>query len=672
MNMTILDWVMTVTVLGLFTFVAFYSNRMTKSVADYLVAGRGAGRYMLTVSSGTEWIGVIAISAMFEAYYVGGLNVMWWTMLTTPFFAYLQISGFGMYRFRETRSMTIAEFLERRYSRTVRFLGAGASWISGMVAFGFVPLITARFLMALIGLKSTFMLGSMEIPTFPVITAFVVALPLLFVLTGGHMTVLVSDFVQGLFMNVAALTLVFTVLSTVFNWDQAIFALKEVGGADSSLLNPLKTSQMDEFGPSFFIVAVILQAYSVMSNVAAQGFTGSAKNAHELRMGNLLAQIRWQGILVFFMIFVLVTHSYMGHPAHAETATQINQSIDIALGNQGNEGVVGSVARTQMLVPTAISHMLPHGLIGVFCAMMVAALISSSNAMTHAWGSVLMQDLILPWRKKPLPTHLHVFALRASVFAVAVIIFVLSLTIKPTQNIMQCLALFGSLWLGAAGAIILGGLYWSRGTTRAAMITFIYGIVVGLILLVLTQWWSDLAPKLTFLPDSFTSADKFPVKGQDSYLWTALSSIVLYVVASLLDKQAPHDMDKLLHRGDYAIPDEILKQDQPVAGWQRIFGITKMFNREDRFTAYFLMGYFLLSVITFAAGMIIGTVNEISEDQWAKFWFIYLIVQVALLVISTLWLGTGGCRDMFRLFKSMRSDNRDLSDTGEIKHQQND
>lgn len=666
MNMTSLDWSVTAVVLGIFIFVAVLANRLTKSVSDYLVAGRGAGRYMLTVSSGTEWIGVIAISAMFEAYYVGGLNVMWWVMLTTPFFAYLQISGFGMYRFRETRSMTIAEFLERRYSRTVRTLGATASWLAGMVAFGFVPLITARFLMALIGLKASFPLWGMEVPTFPVMTALVVALPLLFVLSGGHMTVLVSDFVQGLFMNIAALVLVFTVLSTVFEWDQVVFALKDGGGEKSSLLNPLATSQMADFGPGFFITAVILQAYSVMSNVAAQGFTGSAKNAHELRMGNLLAQIRWQGILIFFMAFVLVTRMFMHHPDHAATAAAINQSIDTALGQQAAADPISAVARTQMLVPTAIIHMLPHGLIGLFCAMMVAALISSSNAMTHAWGSVLMQDIILPLRGKPLSNSQHVRALRASVLAVAVITFVLSLAIKPNQSIMQCLALFGSLWLGAAGAIILGGLYWSRGTTRAALVTFVFGMVAGVVMLALTQWWREIAPHLVFLPASITSLEKFPVSGQVSYLGTALASIAIYAAVSLLDPQPPHDMDRLLHRGKHAIPDELLTHDEPVAGWQRIFGITRMFNLEDRVTACFLMGYFLLSLLVFATGMIIGFLKAPSEDQWAGFWGIFLIVQVGLLVVSTFWLGIGGIRDTARLFRSMRSGDRDFGDTGEV------
>ncbi|MFO1492546.1 MAG: hypothetical protein U1F87_16925 [Kiritimatiellia bacterium] len=668
MHMTLIDWIVVAGVLGLFTGVAVMANRMTRSVADYLVAGRGAGRYMLTVSSGTEWIGVICISAMFEAYYLGGLNAMWWVMLTTPVFSYLQISGFGMYRFRETRCMTIAEFLERRYSRPVRTLGAGISWLAGMIAFGFVPLITAKFLMALIGLKARFVLLGLSLPTYPVIVGIVVALPLLFVLSGGHLTVLVSDFVQGLFMNIASLALVFTVLSTVFHWDQIVFAMKAGGAEHASLLNPLETSATKEFSPWFFITAVILQAYSVMSNVAAQGFTGSAKNAHELRMGNLLAQIRWQGILIFFMVFVLVTRAFMHHPAHAQTAAAINQSIDTALGLQAAGDTVGAVARTQMLVPAALTYMLPHGMIGLFCAMMVAALISSSNAMTHAWGSVLMQDIILPLRKRPLGTRQHIWALRASVLFVALVIFTLSLLIKPTQSIMQTLALFGSLWLGAAGAVILGGLYWRRGTTRAAVVTFTFGLVAGAGLLILTQAWADIAPHLPFLGKAAAASKTFPISGQMSYLATALCSILVYVVVSLLEGKPPHDMERLLHRGPHAIPDETLTHDEPVAGWQRIFGITRMFKLEDRITAYFLMGYFLASLAVFGIGMTYGYFARPSEDAWAKFWAVYLIVQGGLLVVSTLWLGIGGVRDTLRLFRSARTGGVDATDTGEVRH----
>ena len=81
MNMTWIDWVVVGAVMALFTTMAVIANRLTKSVSDYLVAGRCAGRYMLTMASGMEWIGAINIVAMFQVYYTGGFPCMWWVML---------------------------------------------------------------------------------------------------------------------------------------------------------------------------------------------------------------------------------------------------------------------------------------------------------------------------------------------------------------------------------------------------------------------------------------------------------------------------------------------------------------------------------------------------------------------------------------------------------------
>ena len=69
---------------------------------------------MLTVSSGTEWIGAINIVAMFEVYYTSGFPAMWWVMLASPAIVYMSITGWGVYRFRETRAMTLAQFLDMR------------------------------------------------------------------------------------------------------------------------------------------------------------------------------------------------------------------------------------------------------------------------------------------------------------------------------------------------------------------------------------------------------------------------------------------------------------------------------------------------------------------------------------------------------------------------------
>ena len=68
MNFTLLDWgivVVFITSLGIF---AWYTNRYTKSVADFLAANRCAGRYLLTIAQGTAGLAVINVIANFEKF----------------------------------------------------------------------------------------------------------------------------------------------------------------------------------------------------------------------------------------------------------------------------------------------------------------------------------------------------------------------------------------------------------------------------------------------------------------------------------------------------------------------------------------------------------------------------------------------------------------------------
>ena len=116
------------------------------------------------------------------------------------------------------------------------------------------------------------------------------------------------------------------------------------------------------------------------------------------------------------------------------------------------------------------------------------------------------------------------------------------------------------------------------------------------------------------------------------------------------------------------LKDDPLPELRPTRWWQSLFGITPMFNRRDRVTAYLIVGYFLLWLGVFAAGMIYGAIADPGELAWAQFWHVYLYISAGLLVCSTLWLGIGGLRDLASLFRNLRSAQRDYSDTGEAAH----
>ena len=123
---------------------------------------------------------------------------------------------------------------------------------------------------------------------------------------------------------------------------------------------------------------------------------------------------------------------------------------------------------------------------------MLAAFISTHDTYLHSWGSILVQDVIMPFRKKPFDKDTHLKVLRYSIYGVAVFIFFFSLLFQQNQKIALFFAITGAIFAGGSGAVIIGGLYWKRGTTVAAWAAMITGAVIavgGIILKQISAEW---------------------------------------------------------------------------------------------------------------------------------------------------------------------------------------
>ena len=87
--------------------IAFRSQKYTRSVTDFLAAGRTARRYLLTVTSGATGHAAIRVIATFEIdpYKTG--FVTWFRAFLMPVGVFINLTGFVVYRFRETRASTL-------------------------------------------------------------------------------------------------------------------------------------------------------------------------------------------------------------------------------------------------------------------------------------------------------------------------------------------------------------------------------------------------------------------------------------------------------------------------------------------------------------------------------------------------------------------------------------
>lgn len=143
--MTLLDWLI-VTVPVLFVMgMGFYSRKYVKSVADFLVAGRLCGRYVISVGDVANALAIIGLVAYVEAQYKTGFALSFWNGFAMPLSIVIALTGYCTYRFRETRAMSLGQFLEMRYSRPLRIFAATLRSLSEMLANMIMPAVAARF-----------------------------------------------------------------------------------------------------------------------------------------------------------------------------------------------------------------------------------------------------------------------------------------------------------------------------------------------------------------------------------------------------------------------------------------------------------------------------------------------------------------------------------------------
>ncbi|MCJ7682333.1 MAG: sodium:solute symporter, partial [Candidatus Aminicenantes bacterium] len=156
MSLKFLDWAIVVVALGLMIYGVVFSRRFMKSVADFLAAGRTAGRYLISVSMGMAMLGAISVVGEFEMFFKSGFCLRWWELSMAAVILVVTVSGWVYYRFRQTRALTLAQFFEARYSRSFRVFGGLLSFISGLINFGIFPAVGSRFFIYFTGLPASF------------------------------------------------------------------------------------------------------------------------------------------------------------------------------------------------------------------------------------------------------------------------------------------------------------------------------------------------------------------------------------------------------------------------------------------------------------------------------------------------------------------------------------
>ena len=642
-------------------FVAWFTKRYTRSVSDFLSANRCAGRYMLSIADGMAGVGLVNILAVCEMYYRVGFSTSWWMTLQHVAALAAAVTGWVAYRFRETRALTMAQFFEMRYSRKFRIFAGIICWLAGIFCYGIFPIVTARVIVYLLELPLNITVLGFSIPTTAIVMPVMLSISAYLAISGGQIAIMVADFLQASFANLVFLALVvFFVMK--FNWSDILEGLRQAP-ENQSMINPFKIGAESSFSLLFFASFAFMTFYGFMSWQANQGYYCAAKNPHEAKMARIIANLRWTLLWTMVLVFSIVAFAVMHNPKFSSIAESAQNVISRIPEAQIQE---------QMRVPIILTHILPTGLLGLVCAVMVAIAISTDDTNLHSWGSIFIQDVVIPLRKKPLPAKQHMMLLRLSVIGVALFAYVFSLLFPLKDYLFMFMQITMTIYVGGAGIAIIGGLYWKRGSIAGAWSSMITGSVLALggIILQNIIWpyvlpgLKESYPNITFIQHL---PERFPFNGMVMSMIFALSATAVYIVVSFFSKDPHFNLDRMLHRGNYDVKQEHINvEDKPVRGWKVLINWGKEFSRTDRFICSFTVSLSLFWVVAFIIGTIVALTIGIPDEFWPWWWFFRLSFILVLGCVVVVLLLFGGFRDMREMFKVLKTAKRDEHDDGRV------
>lgn len=634
------DWLLMALPLFLVGIIGFYTRGYVRTVVDFMAGGRHAGRYLLCTARGEMGAGAALFVAMFEQFSHAGFTMTWWNQILVPVGLVVAVSGFVVYRYRQTRALTLAQFFEMRYSHSFRLFTGGLGFLAGIVNFGVIPAVGARFFVYFLNLPSQVEIFSVTMPTYLLLMMLFLGTSVVLASMGGQITLLVTNCVEGMVSQIFYVVIA-VVMIGVFGWSQINHVLLEQP-AGHSLVNPFDTFQTSDFNLWFVLMLAFLNVYGTMAWQNSHAFNASAATPHDSRMGVILGWWRWFASGAMITVLAVCTLTYLQHPDFATGAAHVGDLVG---------RIEDPAIRSEMYWPIALSQILPMGIKGMLCAIILMGVVSGDAMHLHSWGSILVQDVLLPLQSRPLSTATHLRYLRLAIGGVAAFAFAFGASFQQTDKLLLWWALTQAIYVGGAGIAIIGGLYWSRGTTAGAWAGMLTGSILSFGGILLRQWYPD-----------------FIFNGMQISFGASLLAVAVYIGVALLTSRAPFNMDALLHRGCYAIEKAEPTAPQPVGFFHRILGIDEGFTRGDKWVTFAMSGWSLFWFALFIVGSFLYLWHPWSNAAWSQYWRISSIwMPLVIGVITTVWFTIGCTKDLYLFFTRLKAEKLDKSDDGTVR-----
>jgi len=431
--------------LSLIFSIGLYTRRYINDFSDFMIAGRNVNLALSVVTMlGTElglitvmYTAQIGINGLFASFHIG-LAAFLVTLV-------VGLTGFVIVRLRALEVKSIPEYYQLRFGKKVRVLGAILLVVGGILNMGLFLKVGAIFIQTIFGLEP----GS----TLTMVMFVLLILVLIYTMSGGMISVIVTDYIQYIILSISLLIAVFYSISTL-GWTNLFLTLEGINtkaGIAKDIYNPVNS-----MGAAYISWQVVLGFVSAVIWPTAITRALSIKNVNIVKY-----QYTWSSIS-FLIRFII--------PCFLGICAFIYFNGNIENNN------------TLALMPKYLYHIIPSGMLGIVIAGMLAAFMSTHDSYLLCWSTIITNDIIEPLSNRTLSSKTKILLTRFIILILGLYIFYWGMFYEGGDAIWDYLGITGAIYFTGAISVVVFGLYWKQASSMGAILALLGGLssIIGL------------------------------------------------------------------------------------------------------------------------------------------------------------------------------------------------
>jgi SSS family solute:Na+ symporter len=291
----------------------------------------------------------------------------------------------------------------------------------------------------------------------------------LYTILGGMISVLVTDFLQFVVMSIGIIAVTILILVKV-GWSALAGTVQSRYGEAG--FNPFVSDEGMGTGWAYVVFNALLQFAVVLT---WQTTIQRLLAAKDTRTGRKI----YIGTSFFFVCRYLIPALWGIAALALLSPTEVGDDSVLAM-------------------PKLLGTIVPAGLMGILVAAMLAADMSTDSAYMLTWASVIYNDILSPFRKRPWPERRGLLVNRITVGAIGIFLLIYGLWYKIEGDLWTYLGVTGTIYLSSMSVLLISCCYWRRANTWGAVAAIVAGAVfpIGFLILEKLESTADFAKEI--------------------------------------------------------------------------------------------------------------------------------------------------------------------------------